>query len=447
MIKLKSQLNQIVSFSTVTFTLLLTLFASCEKEPDGLGLGILPGQDNLSVNIDSSATILATTVKFESVLSYSPDTPSSEIPSPPRPFYILGDYTSPDFGYTKASMILNFYPDTTNYSFGDGRKADSLYLQLKLDSLFGNKSADIEFRIFELKKGVSFRSSYNSNLPEDEYKGNLITTKSIKYNDTIKIKLDQELANRIVQIPASAKNNAAGMLAFQENFKGLYVEVKSAAPGLYMLFDPWRRSGTSLRHETRMTLYYQNSAKDSLKYYYFVDTRVNTFSHDYTNTPITAALQNSDLGQKITYVQGLSGLGSRISIPNLTKWKDLAPVSISRAELVVPVSKMPSVGDTIYPKGLYVKAVKNGTNNFDLIEYGIGQTFLNGAYNSEKKAYIFNLAKHIQKIANSKFSLTQVENTDLMILADNYKEGLTNSFSNVGLDFSKAKLYIIYSKQ
>ena len=446
MIKFKSQLNQLISLSSVI--LLIVLFASCEKEADSLGKDILPGQDNLLIKLDSSATILATTVNFESVLSYSPDTASIERPYPPRPIYVLGDYTNPEFGYTKASMILNFYPDSATYSFGDGRKADSLSLQLKLDSLFGNKSADVEFSIYELKKGVSFRSFYNSNLSEVEYKGNLVASKTMKFNDTVKIKLDQDLANRIVQIPASAKNDAEGMLSFQQSFKGLYIEVKSASPGLYMLFDPWRHSSRTVpRHETRLTLYYQNSTTDSLKYQYFVDTRVNNFSHNYTNTPVAAALQNPDLGQKITYVQGLSGLGTRISIPDLAKWKDLAPVSISRAELVIPVASMASVSDSIYPKGLYIKAVKTGENNFDFIEYGFGQTFLNGAYNSAKKAYIFNLAKHIQKIANSKFSLTQVENTDLMILADNYKEGLTNSFGNVGLNFSGAKLYIIYSKQ
>ncbi len=441
MIKLKSQLNQIVSFSTVTLTLLLTLFASCEKEPDGLGLGILPGQDNLSVNIDSSATILATTVKFESMPTYDKAIIS-------YPDYILGEYSNPVFGFSKASLIVNFYPDTLKYAFGNGALADSLSLQLKLDSLFGDTLADIEFKIWELKKGIFFNSNYNTNLPEEEYKGDLVASKTVKYNDTLKIKLDNILADRLIKIPSPINRDSTGMLAFQENFKGLYIEVKSAAPGVYMFLDPWRNSSsTTTRHETKLTLHYQNAANDSLKQFYFVNTRVSKFSHDYTNTPIAAALQNQDLGQKITYMQGLSGLGTRISIPNLTKWKDLAPVSISRAELVIPVANLTSVADTIYPKGLYIKSVKNGENNFDFIEYGFGQSFLNGVYDSKRKAYIFNLAKHIQKIANSKFSLTQVENTDLMILVDSYKTELTNSFSNVGLDFSKAKLYIIHSKQ
>jgi hypothetical protein len=439
MIKLKSQLNQIVSFSTVI--LLITFFASCEKEPDGLGLGVLPGQDNLTIKLDSSASILATTVKFESMPSY--DTTSVGYPD-----YILGEYANPVFGLTKASLIVNFHPDTIKYSFGDGKKADSLVFQLKLDSLFGDPSSNIEFKIWELKKGISLYSSYNTNLPEEEYKGTLVATQIMKYNDTLKIKLDKDLADRIIQIPSPASKDTAGLFSFQDKFKGLYIEARSTAPGLYLSLDPWKNSqGNVTRHETKLTLHYQNTANDSLKQFYYVNTRVSKFTHDYTGTPVASALQNNDLDQKITFVQGLAGLGTRISIPDISKWKDLSPVSISKAELVIPVSPMASVGDTIYPKGLFIKTVKTGVNNFDFIEYGFGQSFLNGKYNSEKKAYIFNLAKHIQKIANSKFSLTQVENTDLMILADSYRVGLTNSFSNVALNFAGAKLYVIYSKQ
>lgn len=444
MIKFKSQRNQLILLSTVI--IFLSIFSSCEKEPDGLGLDVLPGQDTLLIQLDTSAVILANTVKLDSILSYSPDTAIGA-----RPNYLIADYTDPIFGFSKSSLVLNFYPDSSTYNFGSGVKADSLVLLMRFDSLLvGDKDALIEFKVWELQKGVNYRSKYYSNLNETEYKGGLLATKIVKYNDTLRIKLNQLLADSIIAIPPSLKKDAASMLKFQEYFKGLYIEARSlSGPGVYLVLDPWRYSTTTApRHDTRLTLHYQNSANDSLQLRYFVDTRVNDITHDYQNTPVQAALQDNEFGKKVTYVQGLGGVATQISIPGLSKWYNLAPVSINKAELIIPVDTTIAIDKADYPKQLYIKAVKNSIYDLDFIEYGLGQSFLNGVYDSDRKAYIFNLAKHIQKIANGKFQLPPVvQNTDLLIMADAYKIGQQNVFGNVALNFSKARLNVVYSKQ
>jgi hypothetical protein len=439
MIKLKSQLKQVIYISTA----ILFSFVSCEKEPDELGLGVLPIQDNLLVKHDStSSTIFASTVKLESILSYYPDTAFKIYNK-----IIVGDYNDSFAGRTKSAILANFQPDSTNYNFGDITKtvADSLIFFFKIDSIFGNKNQDIEISFWELNKSIPYYNLYNSNLDETTYKGAPIFSKIFKYtNDSLTVRIDNpDFAKKLLSIPPSAERNLVGYRQFEELFKGLYIEMRSVSePGLMAFVDPVKF--------TKLRLYYTNETRDTSINYY-INTKVNKFTHDYTSSPIETDLQNTEPGQKVTYVQGLGGLATRISIPSLSKWAEEAPVSINKAELIIPVDQTNLAGlpESEYPKRLSIKAVGPDEIHY-LIEYGFGQTFIGGVYNSNLKAYTFNLSKHLQKIANSKFLGSRVENTDLIIMADGYRPGQPNSFNKVALDFGPgkgAKLKIIYSKQ
>lgn len=438
MIKFKNQLKQVFYISTA----ILLFFVSCEKEPDGLGLGVLPTEDNLLVKLDTSSTILATTIKLESILSYYPDTAFKIYNRAP-----VGEYLDPFAGRTKSAILANFQPDSTNYNFGDLSKttADSLVFFFKIDSILGNKTQDIEISFWEMNKSIPYYNAYNSNLDEATYKGAPIFSKVFSYsNDSLKVRIDNpDFARKLLTLPPSNERNLAGYRQFEELFKGLYMEMKSVSePGIIAWVDPVKF--------TKLRLYYTNEKTDTFINYY-VNTVVNKFSHDYTSAPIEPALQNTQPGQKVTFVQGLGGLATRISIPSLSKWADEAPVSINKAELIIPVDQSNLAGFPVneYPKRLAIKAVSSD-GVYGLIEYGFGQTFIGGVYDSGLKAYTFNLAKHLQKIANSKYLGPKIENTDLILIADGYKPGQASSFTKVALDFSPgkgAKLKISYSKQ
>ncbi|NJO70344.1 MAG: DUF4270 domain-containing protein [Bacteroidetes bacterium] len=205
---------------------------------------------------------------------------------------------------------------------------------------------------------------------------------------------------------------------------------------------------------SKMTLYYKNDTKDSLKFHYYMLKRTvhaDKYSHDFSGAGVETALQNNEFSQKVTYVQGMGGLATKFRIPNLSKWADLAPVSINKAELIIPVDQTQlnnTVGKNIPPKLNLLAVSEEG--KIQNIEYGFGQTFLGGVYNKEKKVYIFNLAKHLQQIANGKLRNSGVENSDFLIVADGFTIGQTPTFSAVPLDFSSGKgvkLNIIYTKQ
>lgn len=410
-------------------------FSSCERDPDELGLAVLPGEDNFIIQTDTLYDILGSTVKRDSILSFDPD-------SGIKVFYnsILGDYTDATFGNSKASLLLNFYPDldSANQSFGTNPGVDSLVFYLSYHSVLGN--SNMHFKIFELNKYLSYIEKYYSNINPDLFTDRLIKDTIIQFKDTLlRIKItDPDLLNKLINIPSTAQENLA---AFQNYFKGFHIETQAeSGNGVLAYVNPWSYTSPS-----KLVLYYKNDVEDSLFFNYNVEVgtvRVNKFSHTYTFTPVAAALLNPEPGQNITYVQGMGGVGTRIRIPSLASWVTKKPVSVNKAELVIPVDI--TNADTLFrPQRLSMMAV-SPQGVYSSIEYGFGQTFIGGIYDRSKKVFTFNLAKHLQKIANG-----LVENTDLIIVADGYRSNVTNSLSQVTLDFSPgkgAKLSIIYSK-
>lgn len=438
MIKIKSQLNQLVSISIIIAV--FSIFISCEKDPDGLGLNIIPDEDNLLAKTDSAFDIYATTIRLDSLYAFYPDSAISIYPK-----VLLGDYTDPVYGNTKASILINFFPDSTNHSFGTNAIVDSLILYIQYDSILGDKSGNMNLKISELNKALNYKEKYYLNTDYSQYKGRVLEDTLVQYKDTLfRIKItDQEFISKLINVPSSATEN---FMAFQQYFKGFHIEMQAmSSPGAVAYISPWVFNSYS-----RLTMYYRTPT-DTINFNYVSSRRTarfNEFIHNFTGTPVEAALQNTTLDQKITYVKGMGGVGTRIRIPSLSRWADEAPVSINKAELIIP-AVTEGENPALFPKRLSIMAVP-ANGRYTYIEYGFGQTFIGGLYNAEKKIYTFNLTKHLQKIANSKLLGSTVENTDLVIIADGYKPGFIYSVSRVPLDFTSgkgAKLNIIYSKQ
>jgi len=444
MTKYKSQLNQL--FFLISTISIISILFSCEKEPDKFGLEILPTDENFNIKVDTTFNILATTVKFDSIITYLPQDSSFNVYNS----VIVGNYTDNIVGSSQSSLLMNFYPDTLTSVFKNLTQVDSLVFYIKLSSIYGDTLSDLQFDIWELQKSLSYKSKYSSNISESEYKNinSLVQSKVLKYNDSIKIRIDNDVfINKLVNITPADSFSIANIIKFQEYFKGLYLEVKSPSdPKVFVTINPWKSSG---KFYTRLRMYYRsNDNKDTLSLSYNIYTPVSKFIHDYTGTAIETALQDNELNQKVTYVEGIGGLGTRIRIPELSKWADKAPVSINKAELIIPIESIDGIPSGLYPRKLCIKTYQNDSSKY--IEYGFGQTFLGGGYDSIKGGYVFNLTKHVQKIANSKLRGPVVENTDFIIMVDGYKRELPFSFKKTALNFStgkRANLNITYSKQ
>jgi hypothetical protein len=447
-IKLKDQLKKIVFLS---ISLVFAAFIiSCEKEPDELGLNIIPDEDNFFAKTETTTGIIATTVKNDSIISFYPDT---SLNSAYLYKSIIGDYSDLKYGNTKASLLLNFYADSINHDFGNSPVVDSLILYLRFDSVFGEKNASMSLRISELKQSLSYKKIYYSNINENEYKGSLVIDTTIQFKDTSLIKIaitNKDFITKLLNAPKTSDTTLYRYnLHLQEYFKGFMIEAsKTSGKGALAYIYPWTYNSTK---NSKLVLYYKNTKNTNKLTYGFLKgaVRVTSYKHNYSGTPIETALQNTELGQKITYVQGMGGVSTRIRIPDFTKVADLAPVAINKAELIIPAIDNSVEESTLFPKRLAIMAI-NSSGKYSNIEYLYGQTFLDGIYDANKNIYTFNLTLHLQNLVKSKLLGSTIENTDFIVVVDGYKTGFTNSISRVPLDFSAdkgAKFVVTYSKQ
>lgn len=449
MIKLniKDQLKKIFFFS---LPLILTgIFISCEKDPDELGLNIIPDENSFFAQTDTVTGIIATTMIRDSIIFFYPDTSIST-----KYLYnvIIGDYSDVNYGNTKGSLLFNFYADSLNHDFGSSTVVDSLILYIQLSSVFGEKNASMSLRVSELNQSLSYRKIYYSTINENEYKGALLIDTAVQFKDTALLRISIKNKDFISKLLNAPKTTDTSLLSYnlhlQEYLKGLYLEaVKTTDKGALAYIHPWSYNTDA----SKLVLYYKN-AKNTNKVTYGLlkgSVRVSSFKHNYTGTPIASALQYSELGQKITYVQGMSGVSTRLRIPNFTKWADLAPAAINKAELTIPAIDTTIESSANFPKRLAIMALDSeGKRSY--IEYFYGQTFLDGVYNANKNIYTFNLTLHLQSLVKRKLLGLPIEDTDFIIIVDGYKPGFTNSTSRVPLDFSAekgAKFVVTYSKQ
>ncbi|NJO70345.1 MAG: DUF4270 domain-containing protein [Bacteroidetes bacterium] len=240
MIKIKNRLIQLFCINALIIS---GIFVSCEKEPDSLGFGILPGEENINAKFESDSNIVATTIKLDSILSFYPDSLFGYESSFNRLKIrnILGDYLDPFWGRTQSSMLINFIPDSADHNFGTNPVVDSLVLFLEYDSVYGDKTTNMELTISELSQGLDFRKTYFSNINAASYKGNVVANSNIQFKDSLlKIKINGPssvaLISKLLNVPTE---NQSTIYQFQQHITGLWIDVKSlSTPGVWCMLIP-----------------------------------------------------------------------------------------------------------------------------------------------------------------------------------------------------------------
>ena len=98
---------------------LLALFAGCEEKPGFIGRNLLPSSDDFVVGFDSLEVTYGYTRYADSLRVAFKD------------IYLLGNITSPFFGYSSAGIASTISTSTTTSGFGPNAHADSVILFLK----------------------------------------------------------------------------------------------------------------------------------------------------------------------------------------------------------------------------------------------------------------------------------------------------------------------------
>lgn len=70
--------------------------------------------------------------------------------------------------------------------------------------------------------------------------------------------------------------------------------------------------------------------------------RINSFNHDYSQTPFYSTLNKEHTVDTLLYIQSTGGLQSKLYLPFLDSWKDSARISVNKAELIFTVDTLAS---------------------------------------------------------------------------------------------------------
>ncbi len=406
----------------IVFTLLAIGLWNCQEDPNGTGMELLPGSDVKTVRQD---------VEKESISAY---TEKDMLLRTDEPSYnLFGTFNDPLFGKTTSHFATHFrlggYPD-----FKDITQVDSLVLYFLYKELYGDTLTMQTLKVYELEESIFLDTTDVSGTGDYPYYqdvdlkalanpnpiGELDFYPTFRMDSTETDTLIQELAIRLDDALAQKLANADSLDminndVFTEFFKGLYIESQNVDNGGALI------SLNTLGAGSHMRLYYTHqeddeTLQDSVIYHINKNAaRINSFTHDYTNTPFADQLnEHPSEPDSLIYLQTTGGLRTKINIPTLDNWKDSVtitpenkkiPYVINKAELIFQVDTVASdFHNYKIPSSVVLSAIdgskEEGDEGYLYLphDFTVSPALYGGFYNSEEATYNFNITHHLQKI-------------------------------------------------
>lgn len=320
-------------FRTFIILSLVALLWSCKKEPDLLGLDLVPESDLLNHDFIDTITIQAYTVREDSVRTDELTT------------NLLGSIADPIFGTTTASIYTQFRLPSTHIDFGTNPVVDSLILTLPYKGIYGDSMAVQNIKVYELSDTLSKDTSYyqfNTVNVNNEVIGQATfipntwkfdSVNGVKIYPHMRIALTQAFANKILSadsLTLSANDK------FLRVFKGLYLtSEKATSPGTGSIMYLDLNNSQSL-----ISMYYHNST-DTTKLQFVMNSycaRFNNYNHyDYQGADPMLLEQfagNHTSGNEKLFLQAMGGAKIRLEFPYLNNLAN-KNIAIHEAALIL----------------------------------------------------------------------------------------------------------------
>lgn len=412
----------------IVFTLLAIGLWNCQEDPNGTGMELLPGSDVKTVRQD---------VEKESISAY---TEKDMLLRTDEPSYnLFGTFNDPLFGKTTSHFATHFrlggYPD-----FKDITQVDSLVLYLRYKELYGDTLTMQSLKVYELADAIYLDTTDATGTGDFPYYqdvdlkalanpnpiGELDFYPTFRMDSTETDTLIQELAIRLDDALAQKLANADSLDminndVFTEFFKGLYIESQGTVnEGALVAMNPYIERVGKIYPDLRLYYTYMTDKdttnRDSVIYRVNKNAaRINSFTHDYTNTPFADQLnEHPSEPDSLIYLQTTGGLRTKINIPTLDNWKDSVtitpenkkiPYVINKAELIFQVDTVASdFHNYKIPSSVVLSAIdgskEEGDEGYLYLphDFTVSPALYGGFYNSEEATYNFNITHHLQKI-------------------------------------------------
>ncbi len=397
----------------------VTLVAtSCKRPTTDLGGDLIPEGDLLSVNQTDTITLLAKTVKEDSIQTSNLTT------------VMLGSYMDPKLGRTTASFYTQVELSTSNPSFPSNAVVDSVILALVFSPRLYGKITDQRIAVHRLTQSMDRDSNYFNTReiafhPMDEIRSGseiysmdplaivVVGTDTVK--PQLRLKLRNQLGNDLLQAPASALSSNA---SFKEYFKGLYVRPDVFGPnGGVFNFD-------LIDAASKLIVYYHYEENGETEEDFY-DFPINTESAYYTRiqhqrfgTDLSPLVfEESIPGDELCYVQAGGGVKVKVEIPFIDDINTFDGRSINRAQLIVPFQDE----SIFFPQsGLFLVYEDEEGELRVLPDQIFGN--IGGTADLVSDRYIFNISLYIQRVLNG-----EIKSRGLFILSQNAGVSVTRS--------------------
>ena len=312
--------------------LAVVVISSCKKSTL-IGNDLLPAGDDLN-GIFSDTLTLRTKTVTEFPLKTSTNSK-----------FLLGTMVDPVFGKSAASIYTQVQTaGLVDLGNPDSLTVDSLVLNLQYAGHYGKNDVAQNISVYQLTQDMSADSSYYSDKNFSVYnhaigqKINFIPdfTNSIHVTgDTLSPSLRIRLSDRLGQdlLDQSKGANFASNAAFQSYFKGLLIESDTNISSRGIMYVDM----VSSTSDSKLTLYYHKPDAAGLKFDFTIGTSCATFAHythNYISTPVQTAIQSVDNSDSIVFVQSMSGVKTKITLPY---FKNLGNILVNKAELEITV--------------------------------------------------------------------------------------------------------------
>jgi len=375
----------------------LFLFA-CEKPDSKIGLELLPEEEFLGLEIDTSS-VLVSTVLFDSLNTTR------------YPSVLVGEMSDFELGDDLQShLYFQIRLSDPMVSFGDSPVLDSMVLSLAYNEEFYGELTPMTFELKQLSEQIFLDSTYFSydSIPTvdvsliDPMMSPIVPdleSEVIVGGDT----LAPQLRIRMDALGELLLNSTDSLIdddTFLPFFKGLKLTANKQPGDNGGLFSLNPYSDLS-----KMTIYYSNSDTTGLSYDFLI-TQLNQQFTQYEHNYMGDVLDQIDgitTDPDQVYIQSLGGLGIQVSMPSIYNFAEEKNIIINKAVLELPLVEGQDL-ELYEPHDLIKAAIfEDGSvlNTPDgLTASQFGTSFEDGAYDEESEMYKLVVTRFVQQVLN-----------------------------------------------
>jgi hypothetical protein len=422
----------------------LFLFA-CNKEPDLIGLDLIPDGDKMHANIMDTTTIVAYSVLDDSVLTSS------------MSYGVIGSIYDEVFGKTTASLYAQIRLSTNAPSFGTSPVVDSVVLILPYSGLFGDSTALQTFSVYELTEAMDADKEYFSNNPGLAFNSALplavqtflprvsdsvVVDSATKIIPQLRLKFNEPAFGQ--KIMSASATNLENNDNFTTYFKGIVITANPEnTPGKGSLV-----SFNILSTSSYLKMYYHNST-DTLVYNFGITSasaRFNRYEHygyAQASQDFKTQVLNHDTiqGKQKLFIQAFGGSKVRLRFPNLKKWAsdNNYKIAVNNAQLIMSNADVNSLFSA--PAKLTIRKILTDSTQSILVDENEGSGYFDGTYNSVKE-YRFRISHYIQQLMDP-----ETEDKGLYLFAPGSSYiGNRLILNGTATETGKMRLVITYTK-